>query len=151
DGTNDNCSWNCGVEGPTDDADINALRLRQIKNFLTILFVSHGTPMLGFGDEVGRSQRGNNNAYCQNNEMSWFDWSLLTQHADLLRFTRTLIRFRRAHLVFRVERFWTMRPDDFGSPIVTWHGVRLDQPDFGANSHSLAYSLRTADDSEHLH
>jgi len=94
DGTDDDRSWNCGVEGPTDDPEIERLRNRQVKNFLTILLLSAGAPMLLMGDEVWRTQRGNNNAYCQGNEISWFDWNLLDRHPDLLSFSRRLISFR---------------------------------------------------------
>ena len=94
DGANDNRSWNCGVEGPTDDPEIEALRNRQVKNFLTITLLSLGVPMIVMGDEVRRTQRGNNNAYCQDNETSWFDWTLLEKHADLHRFVRLLIARR---------------------------------------------------------
>ena len=94
DGANDNRSWNCGVEGPTDDPAVETLRNRQIKNFLTVTLLSLGVPMLLMGDEVRRTQRGNNNAYCQDNETSWFDWTLLEQHADVHRFV-TLLNARR--------------------------------------------------------
>ncbi|HYJ93820.1 MAG TPA: glycogen debranching protein GlgX, partial [Vicinamibacterales bacterium] len=92
DGSNDNLSWNCGTEGPTDDVEIEAVRDRQVKNFFALALLAAGTPMLLMGDEVRRTQRGNNNAYCQNNEISWFDWSLLDVHADVQRFVKTLIR-----------------------------------------------------------
>jgi isoamylase len=88
DGSDDNASWNCGVEGPTQDPEVLALRSRQMRNALCLLLLSAGTPMLAMGDEVGRSQRGNNNAYCQDNPLSWFDWTLVERQADLLRFTR---------------------------------------------------------------
>ena len=88
DGSNDNLSWNCGVEGPTDDPAIEALRNRQVKNFFALELLSAGTPMLLMGDEVRRTQRGNNNAYCQDSEISWFDWSLLERHADIHRFVK---------------------------------------------------------------
>src|SRR5262249_16574787 len=90
DGTDDNRSWNCGVEGPTDDPIIEKLRNRQVKNFLTVTLLSIGMPMLLMGDEVRRTQRGNNNAYCQDNETSWFDWALVAKHADVFRFVRLL-------------------------------------------------------------
>jgi len=120
DGTDDNRSWNCGVEGPTDDPAINELRLRQQRNFLTTMLLSQGVPMLLGGDEHGRSQGGNNNAWCQDNEISWFDWSGVDR--ELLGFTRRLIELRRAHPVFRRRVFcqgkgerlpdvWWMRPD----------------------------------------
>jgi isoamylase len=120
DGTDDNRSWNCGVEGPTDDPAINALRARQQRNFLATLLLSQGVPMMLGGDEWGRSQGGNNNAWCQDNEVSWFDWDACD--ADLLAFAKRLIELRRSHPVFRRTRFfdgtgehlpdvWWMRPD----------------------------------------
>jgi isoamylase len=107
DGSNDNRSWNCGTEGPTDDPAIIALRARQTRNFLATLLLSQGVPMLLAGDELGRSQLGNNNAYCQDNEMSWVDWEAAGSHAGLLDFTSSLIALRRDHPVFRRRRFFT--------------------------------------------
>ena len=104
-GADDNRSWNCGAEGPTDDPDVTALRARQSRALLATLFLSRGVPMLLGGDELGRTQRGNNNAYCQDNEVSWYDWSAVDR--DLLEFTRTLIAFRRAHPVLRRRRYLT--------------------------------------------
>jgi glycogen operon protein len=135
DGANDNVSWNCGVEGPATDANILELRRRQTLNFLTILFVSEGTPMLLAGDEAGRTQRGNNNAYCQDNEISWIDWSLVDRNADLVDFTSKLIAFRREHPDLRREDFFK------GTGDVLWHGVRLHQPDFGHDSRALAMQI----------
>ncbi|HEX6762653.1 MAG TPA: glycogen debranching protein GlgX [Gaiellaceae bacterium] len=120
DGTDDNRSWNCGVEGPTDDPEVLALRARQQRNLLAALFLSQGVPMLLGGDEIGRTQGGNNNAWCQDNEVSWFDWGAADD--ELLSFTRRLIELRRAHPVFRRTKFfegrgeqlpdvWWMRPD----------------------------------------
>jgi isoamylase len=94
DGANDNRSWNCGVEGPTNDPAVESLRNRQVKNFLTLLLVSMGTPLMLMGDEVRRTQQGNNNAYCQDNEISWFDWSLLEKHGEILRYVKQLIAAR---------------------------------------------------------
>ena len=105
DGTDDNRSWNCGVEGETDDPEINELRERQQRNFLATLILSQGTPMLLGGDEFGRTQHGNNNAWCQDNEISWFDWSLLEENAGLHEFVQKLIVLRRAHPVFRRRQF----------------------------------------------
>ncbi len=105
DGTDDNRSWNCGVEGQTDDPAVLALRARQQRNFLTTLLISQGTPMLLGGDEIGRTQRGNNNAWCQDNELSWYDWSDSPEKDQLREFTRRLIALRRAHPVFRRESF----------------------------------------------
>ena len=105
DGDNNNLSWNCGVEGPTDDPQINALRERQRRNFLVTLCLSQGVPMLLGGDEWGRTQNGNNNAYCQDNEISWFDWNRDEKQNQFLEFTRKLISFRQAHPVFRRPKF----------------------------------------------
>ena len=101
DGANDNNSWNCGAEGPTDDPAVLALRRRQAKNALAMLFLSQGVPMLLMGDEIGRTQLGNNNAYCQDNELSWLDWSLKEQNAELFRFRQALIALRKAHPALR--------------------------------------------------
>jgi glycogen operon protein len=109
DGSDDNRSWNCGVEGPTDDPEILALRERQKRNFLATLLLSQGVPMLVHGDEMGRTQGGNNNAYCQDNEISWLDWSLAEQNQELLDFTRRLIGLRMRHPVFRRRHFFTGR------------------------------------------
>ncbi|MBX3303726.1 MAG: glycogen debranching protein GlgX [Nitrospira sp.] len=109
DGTNDNDSWNCGVEGPSNDPVILRLRERQKRNFLTLLFLSQGVPMLCGGDEIGRTQKGNNNAYCQDNEISWFDWTLDRAQSDLLAFVRHLIAFRKRHPVLRRRRFFQGR------------------------------------------
>ncbi len=106
DGESHNRSWNCGAEGETEDLDIERLRLQQQCNFLTTLFLSQGIPMLVMGDEMGRSQGGNNNAYCQDNELSWMDWNLRNENADLLDFTRQLIHFRHQHPVFRRQRWF---------------------------------------------
>jgi glycogen operon protein len=105
DGHSDNLSWNCGAEGPTDDAQVNMLRQRQIRNFLATLFFSQGVPMLQAGDEFARTQRGNNNAYCQDNEISWIDWRLRGANQELLRFVRLLAQLRRRHIEFRRETF----------------------------------------------
>jgi glycogen operon protein len=107
DGTDDNRSWNCGVEGPAEDPKINELRARQQRNFLVTLFLSQGVPMLLAGDEISRTQAGNNNAYCQDNEISWVDWSRAAGERDLLAFTQKVARLRRRHPVFRRRRFFT--------------------------------------------
>ena len=150
DGANDNYSWNCGEEGQTADPDIEALRLRQIKNLLTLLLASQGTPMLLMGDEVRRTQSGNNNSYCQDNPLSWFDWSAVETHAGLLRFVRGLIHFIQTQEIFRQEGLLEVT---YGSqdPHVVWHGVHLGQPDWGEDSHSLAFTLRHPNCEEHLY
>ena len=121
DGTDDNRSWNCGVEGETDDPEINALRARQQRNFLATLLLSQGTPMLLGGDEFGRTQGGNNNGWCQDSEISWFDWTLLETNEDLLEFTRKLIALRRAHAVFRRRQFlFGHEMEGSGLPDAAW-------------------------------
>ncbi len=111
DGSDHNLSWNCGVEGPSDDLDINRLRAKQKRNFLATLLLSQGVPMLLAGDEFGRSQRGNNNAYCQDNEVSWIDWRLSEANADLLEFVKLLIAIRKEHPMFRRRHFFQGRRD----------------------------------------
>jgi glycogen operon protein len=107
DGSDDNRSWNCGTEGPTDDPEVAELRARQVRNFLVTLFFSQGIPMLLAGDELGRTQGGNNNSYCQDNEISWVDWDDAEKHADLAEFVATLSALRKAHPVFRRRRFFS--------------------------------------------
>ena len=128
DGTNDNLSWNCGAEGATNDAAVLALRRRQSKNLMALLMLSRGVPMLLAGDEVLRSQRGNNNAYCQDNELSWFDWGLV-EHNDMLRYTRELIALRRRHPSLTANRFFTGAVvDGRNLPDIAWHGIQLNEP-----------------------
>ncbi|TSE01241.1 glycogen debranching protein GlgX [Skermania sp. ID1734] len=110
DGESHNRSWNCGVEGPTDDPQINELRDRQSRNILATLMLSQGTPMLAHGDELGRTQQGNNNVYCQDSPLSWMDWSMVEKNADLLEFTRSAIQLRAKHPVFRRRRFFAGTP-----------------------------------------
>ena len=130
DGENNNYSDNYGVEGPTRRKTIESLRLRQIKNMLTTLLLSQGVPMLVFGDECRRTQRGNNNAYCQDNETSWFDWRLIEKNKDLVRFCSALIMFRREQPTVRRESYLTGRPNGHGPlPDVSWYsplGVAVD-------------------------
>jgi isoamylase len=133
DGHHDNLSWNCGTEGPTDDARINALRRRQMMNLLATLFLSQGVPMLQAGDEFGRTQRGNNNAYAQDNELSWTDWSLRTANRDLLEFVRSLAAIRREHGEFRRETFLKGTASCGGVKDVTWlhpRGAEMTQQDW---------------------
>ncbi|MEU7828813.1 glycogen debranching protein GlgX [Nonomuraea sp. NPDC049129] len=120
DGTDDNRSWNSGAEGPVEDPEIVRLRHRQRRNFLTTLFLSQGVPMLSHGDELGRTQRGNNNAYCQDNELAWIDWSQLHTESDLLEFVCGLSRLRREHPVFQRRRFFHGRHPDDGKRDLVW-------------------------------
>ncbi len=145
-------SDNHGVEGPTDDPEIDRLRRQQMKNHLAILFLSQGTPMLLAGDEMARTQRGNNNAYCQDNEVSWIDWTHLDRYADIHRFTKLLIAFRKSHAGLRRRRF--LRGEDGGPTrrtAVKWHGVELDQPDWRPISRTLAFTLCRSDNDDALH
>ncbi|WP_328311914.1 glycogen debranching protein GlgX [Streptomyces sp. NBC_00442] len=138
DGGNDNHSWNCGEEGPSASAHVRDLRLRQMKNMMTLLLTSQGVPMLLAGDEVGRTQLGNNNTYCQDNELSWFDWGLVDANAELLGFVRALTAFRHAHPVLRgAEHPHGTDRVGSGLPEVSWHGVHAWQPDWSAHSRIL--------------
>jgi glycogen operon protein len=128
DGINDNHSWNCGTEGPTDDPQIRQLRTRRVKNLLALTLLAQGVPMIGMGDEVHRTQQGNNNAYCQDNPLSWFDWTAPDQHADTLRFAQQLIAFRRQHPELHRPRYFDGHPNDHGVKDLTWHGCQLDAP-----------------------
>ncbi len=139
DGMDDNRSWNCGVEGPTDDPEVEKLRNRQVKNFLTVTMLSLGVPMILMGDEVRHTQRGNNNAYCQDNETSWFDWTLVDKHADVHRFL-TLLLARRSLRDFEHGSRRVSLNQLIGEANKAWHGVRLNQPDWGDWSHSLAFT-----------
>jgi glycogen operon protein len=141
DGTDDNRSWNCGVEGPTDDPEIDRLRTRQVKNLLTVTMLSVGMPMMLMGDEVRRTQDGNNNAYCQDNETSWFNWTLLSKRADLHRFVSLL----NAHRLLRdveAERQRVALCDLIQMADITWHGVELERPDWRLSSHSIAFTAQ---------
>jgi glycogen operon protein len=140
DGTDANLSWNCGVEGPTDGSEIHQLRMRQIRNLLALTLLSSGTPMLLMGDEVCRTQLGNNNAYCQDNATGWFDWSLCDTNADLLRFVRQMIHLR-LHFDQTGESGQTTIEDYLSKTRIEWHGVEIGKPDWGSSSHSLALSL----------
>ena len=145
DGTDDNRSWNCGVEGETDDPEINELRARQQRNFLATLILSQGTPMLLGGDEFGRTQHGTNNAWCQDNEISWFDWSLLEENDDLHEFVQKLIVLRRAHPVFRRRQFLQGTDEDgTGLPDVWWFrtdGHRMTKSDWESGERTVGMFL----------
>jgi len=141
DGADDNLSWNCGVEGPSTDPEVERLRNRQIKNFFTLTLLATGTPMLLMGDEVRRTQCGNNNAFCQNNEISWFDWTLVEKHADLHRFVRHLIALR-TNRDLPVERVVMTLNELLRQQPVQWHGVRLNAPDWSHESHTIAATVR---------
>jgi glycogen operon protein len=140
DGTDDNRSWNCGVEGPSDDPAIELLRARQIRNLLTLNLVALGTPMLLMGDEVRHTQHGNNNAYCQDSELSWFDWTLVDRHQELLWFVRQLIALRLGRELTAGEHGLTLN-QLLAQARLEWHGTRLNEPDWSEGSRSLACTL----------
>jgi glycogen operon protein len=145
DGSDDNRSWNCGVEGPTSDPALLALRERQERNFLATLFLSQGVPMLLGGDELGRTQCGNNNAWCQDNEISWFEWELDERGKRLLSFTRRLIELRRSHPLLHRSHFFAGRTiNGSGLPDIWWFrpdGRRMAQHDWQANAPTLGAFL----------
>ncbi|MCG8914345.1 glycogen debranching protein GlgX [Actinokineospora sp. PR83] len=137
DGADDNRSWNCGVEGPTDDPEVNDLRARQRRNLIATLFLSQGVPMLLHGDEMARTQQGNNNGYCQDSELSWVDWSLAETNADLVDFTAGVIALRAKHPVFRRRRFFAGRPIRRGDELrdIAWFtptGDEMSDEDWGS-------------------
>ncbi|KAI9031504.1 glycogen debranching protein GlgX [Hyaloraphidium curvatum] len=142
DGSDDNKSWNCGVEGPTDDPKIEALRNRQVKNFLAVTIMAIGLPMIYMGDEVRHTQKGNNNCYAMDNELSWFDWDDLARHPDVLRFTKLLIKRRVTRTVEHERRRMTLS-DLMSRAKITWHGVELNQPDWSQSSRAVALELLT--------
>ena len=150
DGANDNNSWNCGWEGPTDDPGINATRHRQIKNAAALLLTSQGVPMILMGDEIGRTQKGNNNTYCHDNELNWMDWGLVQTNADLFRFFKACIQFRHAHPVLRrSDHFQYYDTSGWGYPDISFHGTQAWHPDWSDNSRILAFLLcskQTPDD-----
>jgi glycogen operon protein len=138
DGADDNRSWNCGAEGPTDDPAVEALRNRQVKNFLAATLLSLGVPMILMGDEVRRTQGGNNNNYCHDDESNWFDWSLVERHADVHRFVKLLLARRLTRDVTH-EQQRTSLTEWIASANKAWHGVKLHRPDWAGNSHCVAF------------
>jgi len=142
DGSDDNSSWNCGVEGPTDDPAIDGMRNRQVKNFLAVTLLAAGTPMLLMGDEMRRTQRGNNNAYCQDDATSWLDWSLLQRHRDIHRFVKGLNAFRQQRDVV-LSGVGLSLNQLLRHALIQWHGVRLNEPDWSDQSHSLAVTVQS--------
>jgi isoamylase len=138
DGGNDNRSWNCGAEGPSDDPAVERLRNRQVKNFLTATMLSLGVPMILMGDEVRHTQLGNNNAYCQDNELSWFDWGRVEKHADIHRFVTLLIGRRILRSLEAEKRRETLN-ELLRRAQTGWHGVKLNRQDWGDESHCLAF------------
>jgi glycogen operon protein len=154
DGENHNNSWNCGWEGECDDPDINRLRHQQVKNAISLLMVSQGIPMVLSGDEMGNSQQGNNNAYCQDNEIAWLDWNNLEKNADIFRYFKQMIKFRRLHKVLRYEdHLHHCDYRELGYPDFSWHGVKAWQPESGHNNLTAAFMLngQYADDDNFIY
>jgi glycogen operon protein len=142
DGGNDNHSWNCGEEGETSDPGVLALRKRMVKNAWAVLMLSRGVPMALMGDEFGHTQKGNNNAYCQDNELSWLDWSLREKNTELFRFAKNMIALRLAHTVLRgAEHFRNADYVGSGYPDISWHGTRAWNADFSENSRAISFLL----------
>jgi isoamylase len=142
DGANDNYSWNCGWEGGTNDAKINSLRLKLMKNSIALLMVSRGIPMIYMGDEIAHTKYGNNNTYCQDNELNWFNWSQLEENQDLFRFFQQCIAFRKVHPVLRSDKFPQHKDSvNSGFPDLSWHGVESWNPEWGTHSLTLAFLL----------
>ena len=146
DGPHENISWNCSKEGPTDVSEVEELRLKQIKNFITILLISKGQPMILSGDEARRTQHGNNNAYCQDNQTSWFDWSLVEKNKELVDFFSFIIEFRKKHAQFENSRFFNGSKNERGVYDICWHGCELNKPGFEDNSsRALAFTMGALD------
>jgi glycogen operon protein len=142
DGANDNNSWNCGFEGATDDPRIEEFRSRQVKNFVTLMLLSQGMPMFCAGDEFRRTQGGNNNAYCQDSEISWLDWTFAEKHSDVLRFFQQAIAIRRNHPRLRRGEFFTGEKNQRGLPDISWHGTQLNGPQWGdPNARTLGVTV----------
>ena len=152
DGINENLSWNCGAEGQTSDPAIEQMREQQIRNFATILMLCRGIPMFVAGDEVRNTQYGNNNAYCQDNEIGWFNWSGPEKHSGLLRFWRRMIAFRKRHAAVRQNSFFTGDVNGRGLKDVTWHGTKLFSPGWGDNqARALGFTLAGFDQDPDIH
>ena len=139
DGAQENFSWNCGEEGSTRSLEVRRLRQRQMKNMVTLLLLSRGIPMILSGDEMGRTQQGNNNAYGHDNALSWINWDAIARHGELFRFFKLLLHFRKRHPMLR--RPWYTPEEQDLTPKLTWHGVQVGQPDWSNTSHSLAMHL----------
>jgi len=150
DGSNDNASWNCGMEGPTEDLQIESLRNRQVRNFLAITLLSVGAPMILMGDEARRTQRGNNNAYCHDNDLTWFDWDLPKKHNSLFRFVKILLANRLQRDSSKEEFSMSLR-QLLEQAKITWHGVVLNRPDWSENSHSIAFTVQSLSGTTAMH
>lgn len=141
DGIDENYSWNCGMEGETDNAFVNHLRMKQVKNFLSILFLSKGIPMIVMGDEIGRTQKGNNNAYCQDNEISWFDWSLIEENYSLLIFFKRIVLLRKQYK-FLHDNDLFVDCNSEGWPDIQFHGCKINSPGWDETTRILSYTIK---------
>lgn len=150
DGAHQNDSWNCGTEGESDNTKIKELRLKQSKNLIALLFLSQGTPMFLMGDEAGRTQQGNNNAYCHDNELSWFDWDRAIQYQELFDFTQKMITVRKQLAIFKTKSVWTTTPnkDDI---VLKWHGVHQGSPDWSHDSRTIAFEINAVRENERIY
>jgi len=152
DGINENISWNCGVEGETIDEGIERLRIKQIKNFATILLFSQGVPMIVAGDEIRRSQKGNNNTYCHDNELNWFDWESPKKNEEVFDFFCNMNKFRRKHSVIHRARFFDGSKNERELPDISWHGCKLFAPDWNdPNARCLAFTLAGFNHEDDIH
>jgi glycogen operon protein len=150
DGSNNNLGSNGGIEGETDDPEVLEYRARQVRNFLTLLFLSHGTPLLLMGDESGHTRRGNNNPWCQDNDFNWVDWSPGPSRDGLMRFVKGLVALSRSIPLLQADHFWTATSDKARGEI-TWHGGVLGRPDWSATSRALAWTLADPDGGPAIH
>lgn len=141
DGEDNNFSFNCGIEGVTDDIEILKLRERQMKNLFLVLMISQGTPMILSGDEVKFSKNGNNNTYCHDNELNWFNWKLTKKNKCFFKFCKFMIQFRKKHPILRMNKFLINNEITANNEYITWHGVEIDKPDFTSGSHTIAFML----------
>ena len=141
DGHDHNLSWNCGIEGPSEEPTVEKLRNRQLKNLLTVNLLALGVPMILMGDEMRRTQRGNNNAYCQDNEINWLNWNLLDRHSDIHRFVKQMIRLRLSLDVYQEDHGLSLN-QLLQAAQIDWHGIRLNEPDWSDHSHSLAFTVQ---------
>ena len=150
DGSDDNLSWNCGTEGPTSEPAVLVLREQQVRNFLCLLFLSHGTPMLLMGDESGHTRQGNNNPWCQDNELNWLDWDQVRRNTDLVRFAGKLVRFTESLEILQENRFWAATNPELKGDI-SWHGEKPGRPDWTTSSRILAFTLEQPASGHHVH
>jgi len=153
DGINENCSCNYGAEGETQDEGINNFRKRQIKNMAAILLLSRGMPMILSGDEVGRTQKGNNNAYCQDSEISWFDWNLVEKNKDLLRFFKLMIQLKKRNYSLHCKNFFCGETNKKGTPDISFHGCEINKPGWDNNASrvlSLTFGAKSQETDIHV-